>query len=361
MTIGPETLRLADRRTATLTRIADESTRTLVRGYTAAWDQTAGDLQAAIAQALASLEQGDRLTWRQLDRIERFGAALRRLGGQLDDLAAAGRVTISDGAGRAVQVASEFDPAIIASQLPNVGPSTTQLAQALGGNVAGGSFDAIVARAQQRIVSSLQPLAPDAMAAMRRELVRGITLGRNPNATATAMLDRLQSRFAGGLVRAIRIARTEQLDAYRQASAVVADANSDVLQEAVWTAKLDDRTCPACLSMHGQPFPVGTAGPEGHVQCRCAFILRTKPWQDLGFGDVPEPPDALPDRDGWWQQQPDDVRRQIMGPSRLQALESGDIGWDDLARRVQHDGWRDAFELVPLRDLGVEPLAAAVV
>lgn len=356
MTFGPESLRLQQQRMATLNGIVDDSTRTLVRGFTRAWDQTAADLEQALIEAAATRQAGERLTWRQLSRIDRFQAAMRRLAQQLDDLAATGRVQIVDGAGEAVSVAREFEPRLIASQLPAVGPSTAELARQF--NVAGPAFDQIVRRAQERIVSRMQPLSAEAMAQMRRELIRGITVGANPRVTARRMLQRLERQFAGGLTRALRIARTEQLDAYRAGNALVDEANTEVLQGWTWVAALDDRTCIACVSMHGRQFPTTTPGPEGHVQCRCDRVPVTKSWRELGFA-VDEPPSLLTDGRAWFDQQPVAVRRQIAGPARLQALEDGTVGWDDLARRQHNDGWRDSYSVTPLRDLDVELVGAS--
>lgn len=360
MSFGPESLRLQNQRMLTLNGIVDDSTRQIVRGFTRAWDQVAGELSAALEVAAEQAGAGGRVTWRQLNQVERFQAALARLVQQLDDLAATGRVEIVNAAGDAVSVAREFEPRLIASQLPNVGPSTTALAAELGNAVAGPAFDAIVARAQDNIVSRLQPLSADAMAAMRRELVRGITVGDNPRRAAARMLSRLEGQFAGGLTRALRIARTEQLDAYRMGNQLVDLSHPDIVTGWTWVAALDGGTCIACASMHGSTFPNSDPGPEGHVQCRCDRVPTTAPWADLGFPGVQEPPSLLPDARQWFDGLDEAAQLDIMGPGRLEAFRSGQVEWGQLARRVDNPDWRPSYQVTPLKDLGVNLEAATV-
>ena len=352
MTFGPESLRIQSQRMVTVRNIEDAVARQLVRGWARAWDQAATDLQGALLDASSRASSGERLSWRQVNRIERFQAALNRLAANLDDLAAAGRVEIVNAAEEAVQVAREMQPRLIASQMPAVGQSTVELARQLEGRVAGESLDAIVARAQERIVSRMQPLPAETMAQVRRSLVQGITVGDNPRETARRMLQRVEGRFGGGLTRALRIARTEQLDAMRTADQTIAQTNGEVLREMVWTSALDERTCSACAAMHGQTFPVGTFGPAGHVNCRCSFVPRTKSWREIGF-DVDEPPDIFPDRDQWFEGLSRQRKVDMMGPTRLEAFESGQVGWDDLVRRVENPDWRASYQTTTVESLGV--------
>lgn len=356
MAISEETLRLHNRRTITVSGIIDDDTRRAVRGWARTWDQLASDFADALELAATQAGPGGRLSWRTANDVSRLSGALARAAAALDDLATAGRVNIVSDIGDVVDVATELTPQVIASQLPaTVGPDVARL---ISGRMAGDTLDRIVDRTSGRITSLLDPLAADAEAAMRRELVRGIAVGDNPRVAARRMLDRLEGRFNGGLTRALRVARTEMLDAYRQSSAEIATTDADIVSKVVWTAALDTRTCPACVAMHGTEFPTGTAGPEGHPQCRCTFIEQTKTWRELGFA-VEEPPSMFPDRDVWWDSLDDADRLQVMGPGRLAALESGEVGWDSLAQRKANVGWRDAYYVTPLKDLGVDQMAGA--
>ena len=146
-------------------------------------------------------------------------------------------------------------------------------------------------------------------------------------------------------------------DAYRHASTEFSQANSDVLARREWLATLDDRTCEACWAMHGEVFPLDAFGPEGHQQCRCTFVEVTKSWRELGF-DVDEPPSLIPDAQETFYGMDRESQLRVMGPAKLDALESGQIGWKDLAQKRDNPGWRPGYYATPLRDLGVEPAMA---
>ena len=355
MSINEQTLRLLDGRRAQLRTITDGPERTLTRGFAQAWNSVQADLDAAILEAAARVQAGERVTFRQLNRIDRFRGAVGRLAEQLDDLAATGRVEIVNAVDDAVSLVRESDPRVLVSQFP-----PTVQAEALRSftdRSAGLAFDRIVDRSREQIVSRLQPLSADAEASMRRQLIRGVTVGDNPRVTASRMLSQLESEFAGGLTRALRVARTETLDAYRGADQLWSEANRDVIGHRRWLSARDERVCGSCIAQDGTEWPVGTFGPEDHVNGRCTFVDVVRPWSQLGFA-TPEPQSVLEPARVWFDRQPFDVRRQIMGPGRLAALEDGRIGWSDLSRRVDNPGWRPSFQLTPLRDLGVETVAA---
>jgi SPP1 gp7 family putative phage head morphogenesis protein len=185
---------------------------------------------------------------------------------------------------------------------------------------------------------------------MRRALLAGISVGDNPRTAARAMLSRVEGAFNGGLTRAMTIARTEMLDAYRTASRYTHAANADVLDGWVWTAALDRRTCPSCWSQHGNVYPVDQPGPLDHQQGRCARVPKTKTWRQLGI-NLDEPPSVLPDAQTRFWQLPAADRAAIMGPARLELLRTGRIGWDDLAVRRTSTGWRDSYTPRSVADL----------
>ena len=350
MTVGPETLRLQGQKTVTVNRIVDDTTRSLVRQYTRAWDRAAGDLEDALLQVATRLQSGERLTLRQMARVERFQAALGRLAEQLDDLAAAGRVSIVDNVGDVVSVSRDFQPQLIASQLPASAGPTEVLAERFRDRVQGPAFDAIVARSEQQIVSAMRPVSAQQARVLRDQLVRGITMGDNPNRVAADMLRRMEAAFSGGLTRTTMIARTEMLDAMRASDLLVDQANADVVEGWEWYASLDDRTCVACIAMHGQVFPTSEPGPEGHHQCRCSRLPVVRPWSELGF-TMDEPPSAVQPGAEWFAQQPEGTRLAIAGSERVRLLDEGAVSFDQFARTTVNPGWRDSRTVTPLRDL----------
>ncbi|KAB2347341.1 phage minor head protein [Actinomadura rudentiformis] len=323
-------------------RVIDNVVRTLTAAWVKAWDAIVEALTAALERLLTGAQQ-----WpgrRTLDRDHALQGALNDAATALDALTDLIRSQVSAAASTLAQQAARDQAAIIDSQLPpgeQRADRTAFLQRAI---------DAITARTRQRITALTRPLTRDADTAMRRELVRGVTLGRNPRDTARRMLSNLEHAFNGGLNRALTIARTETLDAYRQAAAAAQEDSRGVLSGWIWLAKLDSRGCPACWAMHGTEHPLTEPGPLGHPQCRCSRAPRTKSWRDLGF-DLDEPEDLIPDAETLFRALPREQQLQIMGAARLALFDQGAIAWRDLARRRSNDGWRDDFAVTPVRDL----------
>ena len=176
------------------------------------------------------------------------------------------------------------------------------------------------------------------------------------------MVRAVQGNFEGGLARALVIARTEQLDAYRAAAQAHHAANRDILQGWQWYAELDHRTCASCISHHGETHPLDEPGPLDHHQGRCTRLPLTKTWNQLGFDDIDEPDSAVNEGDGyaWFQSQPETTQRDILGPKRFQAWTDGRYppdDWTTLKRHwspdkhgVMRQDWRDSWHVGPVHD-----------
>lgn len=348
MAFGAKAIGLARAAVTAAGKLADGVVRILTAAWSKAWKALASLFAAAVDRLIDSAPEG---RWPSRSRIETnrpLRDALDRSARMLEQLAARTATEVSAAARTAADQAGAAQAEVIASQLP---PSRD--AGRLGGRARfqDQAVKAIGRRSAQRITKLTRPLSQDADRAMRRELIRGVRLGRNPRKAADEMVKRVEGQFNGGLTRAFVIARTEILDAYRQAAAAVEDASADVLDGWVWLAKLDDgRACAACWAMHGTEHPLSEPGPLGHPQCRCSRAPKTKPWKDLGF-DLPEPDDAIPDAETIFKALPEDEQIAIMGVARAALLKSGAIKWGDLARRRKNPGWRDSYTPTPLKDL----------
>lgn len=343
-------------RTAGLARAAvtavggliDGVVRALTAAWATAWDALAGVFLAA-AEALIA-RSPDRWPSRSaVDNDPGVRRALAQARRALDQLDAQAATEATSAARAAVEQAAENQAAVIASQLPADYDTARILGRTRTG-FHGEAMRAIERRSAQRITALTRPLSVEADHAMRRELIRGVRLGRSPRDTARAMVQQVQGAFNGGLTRALVIARTETLDAYREAARVTQDASEDVLAGWVWLAELTRRTCPACWAMHGTVHPLSEPGPQGHPQCRCSRAPKTRTWAELGF-DLPEPDDEIRDAQATFQALPRDQQLAIMGPTRLAMLEDGVITWADLARKRDNPGWRPSWTATPVRDL----------
>jgi SPP1 gp7 family putative phage head morphogenesis protein len=179
----------------------------------------------------------------------------------------------------------------------------------------------------------LAGLAPQAQEAVGNALAAGLAQGKNPRAVARMMRDAL----GGNLTRALTIARTETLRAYREASREVYGQNAQYLRGQVWVSALDRRTCPACIALHGTFIPLGEP-MAAHPNCRCATAPATKPWRELGFGATP---DAVEIESGaqWFRRQSEDTQRQVLGESKYALYRARRITLPDLVQRRENPVW----------------------
>lgn len=339
MAITRETIRLSRELRILIRDTENEAVRSLVRSWALAWQEIEGEFMLAI-QDLLAVTPGQWPTRAQIARAERAQAALNLALTRIDELADFAGVLIERAGVDAVYRAVEWQPKIIASQLP---PSVGDAALLAGSfdRISRDAIDAIVERTATQIHSTLRPLSTAAVDAMKRSLIRGVAVGENPRTTARLMLKRLEGDFNGGLTRALTIARTEILDAHRSGAAAAQMANADVLQGWVWLAQLDTRTCPSCWAQHGSRHALTETGPNDHQQGRCARMPVTKSWADLGF-DVEEPPSVLPDARTVFDGLSRADQLKIMGPTRLKALDNG-APWVGLTQRRTTKGWRDSW------------------
>lgn len=346
MAITDRTLELIAARRIALGQTLDAQELALVKAWVDAWDRLSPEFEASIKAMLADARDG-KLTGAQVARNARLRKALDQAVRELDELSHLTEVTVENDLKREVLAAAQSQIEIAASQLPT---GETLTALPTWTRVSEEALDAIVKRTTEQIHSARLPLAADAVASMRRNLVRGIAVGAHPSRVAARMVRQAESGFNGGLTRALVISRTEMLDAHRAADKASNDANAKVLAGWIWSAQMDSRTCPSCLAQHGQEHPLDEEGPEDHQCGRCARVPKTKSWKDLGF-NVEEPPSLMPDSRAWFDSLTPETQKQIMGPARLELLQSGAVSWSDLSRKVSSDGWRDSMHVTPVRDL----------
>jgi SPP1 gp7 family putative phage head morphogenesis protein len=337
--VTADTLLTAGRLRERLAKLTDQQARDLTRAWVEAWDALAPAFQLALVEALAD----GPLTAAKVNRSRRLLAALRQSRERLDTLAAGLPGMVGQSVADAVLDAAETHLAVIGSQFPPPGTAGPTINLAM---VSQAQLDAIVGRTTQQIHATSLPLAPEAERAMKQALVQGVAAGANPVETARRIMRRVEGRFNGGLARAVRIARTETLDAHRAAAQETEAANRAVLKDWEWHANLDTRTCPACLSMHGTRHDLDEPGPNDHPNGRCARIAVTKSWKELGF-NVPEPAPLTQDAEAWFRDLPEKDQRAMLGPARWDAWNKGDLAFGDMAAARSNPGWRDSIQVAP--------------
>ncbi len=157
-------------------------------------------------------------------------------------------------------------------------------------------------------------LAPEVAAAIRREVVEAAAMGTPFNVIAR----RLEK--AGDITRqrALMVARTEVNRVRRETTRQFFEDNADVITGWEWVASKSARTCAACLALDGRIFEVKEVFPQ-HVNCRCTMIAVidgvTRPKRVIGSE--------------WFDEQPDDVKEEILGRDAFAALQRGEVELKD--------------------------------
>lgn len=349
MPVRRATIRLAKELRLEVDSRMDVATRDIVQAWVRAWDQIEGQWQFAINDLL-SVGEGQ---WPSRAQMFRTATAMRALAiatQQIQQLGDLTGVTVEATVREITADLGLWQARMIASQMPAQAGEFADLV-AMFNRVDASAMAAIVERSTEEVTSLTRPLSAAARESMLQALVRGVAIGVNPRTTASRMLHTIEGEFNGGLSRALTIARTETLDAYRSGTAAAQFDNTDVLSGWVWQATLDTRTCPSCWVKHGTFYTLDELGPLDHQNGRCARLPKTKTWAQLGFA-VKEPPDLFPDAQTTFYNLPERDQLKVMGAKRLEALLAGRVTWPELTRLRRTTGWRDSWVPARVGDLG---------
>jgi len=189
-------------------------------------------------------------------------------------------------------------------------------------------------------------LYPDAIDGLTTQLVNAMALGFNPRKTARLMKDGL----AQGLTKALVIARTEQLRAFREASFQNYNKNSDIVKGWVWHSALGTRTCAACYAMHGTIHPLDER-LEDHPSGRCAMIPISKGWKELGY-DVPDTNPTIPSGEEEFAKLDEQQQLGVLGKGRYELYKAGKLDFGKLATFTDDKVWGRSLRIAPLGDIG---------
>lgn len=178
-------------------------------------------------------------------------------------------------------------------------------------------------------------LYPESVQGLTDALVEGVTLGWNPRKTANSMMDGL----ADGLTKALVIARTEQMRAYRMASVAQYRASGVVSKFKRLSAKTD-RTCLACLMADGEVLELEEELYD-HPNGLCAAV----PWV-MG---MPEP--EWETGKDWFEGLDEDRQREMMGDAKYDAWKDGQFTLDQLVKTTDNPTWGKSLGVTPLSEL----------
>jgi predicted nucleotidyltransferase len=172
-------------------------------------------------------------------------------------------------------------------------------------------------------------------------ILEGVRSGFNPTVIARTIKD----AFGMGLTEAMRMMRTVQIYSYRDASHLNYQNNRDVVTGWIWFAELDDLTCMSCVAEHGSFHSVDETLNDHH-NGRCVPIPVTRlsdPFITDGAGRE------------WFEQQPEAVQKQMMGPEKWDAWMNDKFEFSQLSKETENDVFGKMRGETPLNDLIGEP------
>lgn len=344
MTITKRTRTLIRQDGWTNKKILDQSVNVLTTHWAKAWDDLQPEFRRAVASVLRGVPEGQRVTRVQLQRNDQIQRVISRTDRSMRDLI----ITVQAEAGTVVKevvtASAERQERIILSTLP-AGFSESRASD----------LAMLITKTTRRMATLTRALPGQVDQLVRSALLRGAARGETPEATATAMVKNAETAFNTGLSRSLVALLTETADAQRAATQAVQMGQADVLDGWIWIARLDRRTCSACFSMHGSVHELSRPGPQGHQQCRCQRAPKAKSWADLGFSgmgqELDDPKRLVAEARTFFRALPRKDQLRIMGPTRLDLLERGEIDWADLATLRQNPGWRPSYVPTPVSEL----------
>jgi hypothetical protein len=217
---------------------------------------------------------------------------------------------------------------------------------ASGGNAIDFGFDRLGIEAVQNIVAVasagkplgdlLQAAYPLAAGGITDRLIYGTAAGWNPRKTARAIIN---EGLAQGLNHILLVARDQQVRNYREASRQQY-LKSGVVQQYRRLAARQSRSCLACLALDGTIQDVAELMAL-HPQDRCSIIPLVP-----GFDPIP-----TESGEAWFNRQPAEVQRRMMGPGRYNAWKAGKFKFNQLATIKPNATWGPSAQVTPLKDL----------
>ena len=280
------------------------------------------------AQIVAARSRGEVVTPSWLYEQQRLATLQRQLVGEWDRYAGEAQQIITDLQQTAIATARREATQLTLAALADAGLAVTaELAQ-----VPLGAFADLVGVLGDGspLRSLLDALGTHAAQAVGDALLHAVAVGQNPRQTARQIRDAL----GGDLHRALRIARTEHMRAYRSASLRTYQANGDILRGWMWRASPSRKTCCVCLALDGSEHPLDEPF-AAHVSCRCTPVplLRNQ--------------SAPPHETGadWFARQDEATQRAMLGPGKFDLYRDGKLALADLVGTKDDARWgRSVYE-----------------
>lgn len=309
-----------ERHRRALLRYEEAASREMIRYYREAWRLIQQQIEALLREMEQAQRAGEAVDVAWLYRYNRLMALrwqiemeIRRFSEHLGGI-------VERVQGTAVGLGLEHADAMAALRMRQVGVV--------------GEWNRLPTWATEEIVGAVQANSPlrrllgalpgEVGEAAADSLVQGVMLGR-----PTAEIARSLKRATGmGLVRARRIARTEALRAYREATRQAYLANREVVKGWIWCAALDGRTCPSCWAMHGTVHGLNER-LDDHPNGRCAMIPLLREEEEAPI----EPGERA------FERLAEEEQVRILGLRGYEAYRRGEVTLKDFVGRRRSRDW----------------------
>lgn len=181
------------------------------------------------------------------------------------------------------------------------------------------------------------------------QLVKGLVTGVGSRKTAREIMKALDPALGMPLSKALTIARTETNRAFRSATRESYRRNPHVVKGWIWYANIngDPEPCLACLAMHGTKHSMDET-LDDHPNGRCTMLAITPSFEELGIEGVDQPETAVESGADWFDRQPEERQREIMGEERYDLWKQGNLDFEDLATTRHSDEWGDSIGIRPI-------------
>lgn len=324
---------LADEQREAILRRDRMASSNLVRSYSSTAAYVREQADEILRRIQAAEAKGDPVKVSWLDREARLSSIETQIRRRMSDFADAAYDEIEDNISDAAHMGARHAGDLLDHQLTPPGAVAPRISfRRLPEDAVESVIQMTHKGALRDLVDSFGPTVSDRL---RQLLVAQIATGRHPETTARMIRD----MTGAPLTRAVTIARTEAMRAYREAHHRGFTENADVISGWYWYAKLERTTCPACWAMHGVFHKVEDR-LYGHPRCRCTMIPFTKTWEELGFPGVPETRTKAPEPGASkFLRLPEADQRAILGKSAFDQFRAGNLRIRAMAHMDQDPKW----------------------
>lgn len=302
----------------------------IVDAYGRAFDKMKDNIRVLTEKIEQARLSGQYISPSWAFQIDRYQALQRQIATEIGRIASqVNDATIKQQADAVKRAAGDIeDLTNMAAQNAGVSVSFSRLASSASESIVGFLSDGSPLKS---LLDQLPGLAGQAVATA---LTDAIIRGQNPTRTAS----QIRTAIGGNMNRALTIARTETMRAYREASHRSLTQNGDILQGWVWVASFSRRTCASCLALAGSVHRLEER-MESHPRCRCsqAPLIRG---QKVEFEKGED----------WFRRQDASTQHAILGSNvALNAYRRGDATLLDFVGRQNSPKWGQPYYQISTR------------